>query len=172
MNFRSRCLIVIAALASSPASAHITLENRQAPVGAAYKAVFVVPHGCAGSATIRLRVKIPEGVIVTEAEPKSGWNLETVKGKYAAEYDHQGAKVSEGVQEVAWSGGRLPDKTREEFVVNAFLTDGLTPNSMLYFPVVQECEQGVSRWIEIPAEGEHSHEGKRPVPGVKLLPKP
>jgi uncharacterized protein YcnI len=76
-------------LAAWPASAHVTLENRQAPVGAAYKAVFVVAHGCAGSATIELRVKIPEGVIVTEVEPKSGWNLETVKGKYAAEYDHQ-----------------------------------------------------------------------------------
>jgi uncharacterized protein YcnI len=172
MNFRPRCLIVIAVLAAWPASAHVTLENRQAPVGAAYKAVFVVPHGCAGSATIKLRVKIPEGVIVTEAEPKSGWNLETVKGKYAAEYDYQGGKVSEGVQEVAWSRGKLPDKTREEFVVDAFLTDSLMPDSTLYFPVVQECEQGVSRWIEIPAEGEHSHEGKWPAPGVKLLPKP
>ncbi|TDM67946.1 hypothetical protein CEE99_13615, partial [Lactobacillus crispatus] len=45
-----------------------------------------------------------------------------------------------------------------------------------YFPVVQECEQGVSRWIDIPAEGQggggHEHGSKTPAPGVKLLPKP
>ena len=37
--------------------------------------------------------------------------------------------------------------------MNTYLTGNLKPNSMLYFPVVQECEQGVSRWIEIPAQG-------------------
>ena len=172
MYFRSRYLIIVAVLAASAASAHVMLDSGPASIGMAYQAVFVVPHGCAGSATIKLSIKIPEGVIAVEPVPKSGWKVETVKGKYAAEYDYQGAKVSEGVQEVVWSGGRLPDKTREEFVVNTFLTDGLSPNSMLYFPVVQECEQGISRWIEIPAEGEHSHDGKRPAPGVKLLPKP
>jgi uncharacterized protein YcnI len=45
---------------------------------------------------------------------------------------------------------------------------------MLYFPVVQECEQGVSRWIDIPAAGNaaHSHDSKSPAPGVKLMAKP
>ena len=60
---------------------------------------------------------------------------------------------SEGVKEVVWSGGKLPDDNYDEFVISTFLTDGLKPNTTLYFPVVQECEQGVSRWIEIPAEG-------------------
>ncbi len=35
----------------APASAHVLLEGKQAAVGAGYKAVFVVPHGCKGSAT-------------------------------------------------------------------------------------------------------------------------
>ena len=49
----------------------------------------------------------------------------------------------------------------------------MKPNSMLYFPVVQECEQGVSRWIDIPKDGEaHGHGSKSPAPGVKLMPKP
>ena len=43
---------------------------------------------------------------------------------------------------------------------------------MLYFPVVQECEQGVSRWIDIPADPAHAHDSKSPAPGVKLIPKP
>jgi uncharacterized protein YcnI len=158
-----------ALLAATPAGAHVLLEGKQAAIGAEYKAVFVVPHGCAGSPTIKLRVQIPEGVIATEAAPVDGWNVETVKGKYAAEYDYKGAKISEGIKEVAWSGGKLPDKTRQEFAIATYLTGELKPNTTLYFPVVQECEQGVSRWIEIPPDGAtHSHEGKWPAPGVKL----
>jgi uncharacterized protein YcnI len=163
------CLIFLALLATSPASAHVFLEGKQAAIGADYKAVFVVPHGCEGSATIKLRVQIPEGAIATEAKPIDGWQVDTVKGKYASEYDVKGAKVSEGIKEVAWSGGKLPDKTRQDFVIETYLTDNLKPNTTLYFPVVQECEQGVSRWIEIPPEGAaHAHEGKWPAPGVKL----
>jgi uncharacterized protein YcnI len=168
MNIRYSVLIA-ATLVAAPASAHVFLEGKQAAVGADYKAVFVVPHGCAGSSTIKLRVQIPEGVIATEAKPIDGWQVDTVKGKYASEYDVKGAKVSEGIKEVAWSGGKLPDKTRQDFVIEAYLTDSLKPNTTLYFPVVQECEQGVSRWIEIPPEGAtHAHEGKWPAPGVKL----
>ncbi len=173
MTIRFSALIAAGLLMSSAASAHILLEGKQAAVGADYKAVFVVPHGCAGSATIKLRVQIPEGVIVSQALPKAGWDLETTNGKYAGEYDYRGAKASEGIKEVAWSGGKVLDKTREEFVIETFLTNGLKPDTTLYFPVVQECEQGISRWIEISRDGAtHSHEGKWPAPGVKLAPKP
>src|ERR1700722_4204233 len=103
-------LAAIAALAASPAAAHVTLENREAPVAAPYKAIFVVPHGCAGSATIKLRVQIPEGVIASEPAPKPGWTVAVVKGKYAADYDYQGGKISEGIKEVVWSGGRQPPR--------------------------------------------------------------
>jgi periplasmic copper chaperone A len=164
---------VIAASAGSSASAHITLEHREAMVGSSYKAVFAVPHGCAGSATIKIRVQIPEGVIAVKPMPKPGWNVETIKGKYAADYDLYGAKLSEGVKEVVWSGGKLADDNYDEFVLSTFLTGGLKPNTTLYFPVVQECEQGVSRWIDIPADGNatHAHDSKSPAPGVKLMPK-
>lgn len=71
---------------------------------------------------------------------------------------------------MAWSGGKLPDKTRREFVIKTYLTGGLKPNTTLYFPVVQECEQGVSRWIEVPPDGAApSQQGKWPAPGVKLI---
>jgi periplasmic copper chaperone A len=162
-------ILIAALLVISPVSAHVLLQGKQAGVGTDYKAVFVVPHGCSGSPTTKLRVQIPEGVIATAAKPVDGWNVETVKGKYSGEYDYNGAKVSEGIKEVAWSGGKLADKTRQEFVIETWLAGSLKPDTTLYFPVVQECEQGVSRWIEIPPDGAtHSHEGKWPAPGVKL----
>lgn len=165
---------IAAALLASPAFAHVGLEPKQATVGSSYKAVFAVPHGCAGSATTKIRVQIPEGVIAAKPMPKAGWEVEAVNGKYATEYDFHGNKVSEGVKEVVWSGGKLPDHQYDEFVVSTFITDGMKPNTTLYFPVVQECEKGVSRWIDIPKEGEaHGHgSSKSPAPGVKLMAKP
>ena len=172
-----RNLVVLVAgivIAASPASAHISLEGKQAAIGSSYKAVFAVPHGCAGSATIKIRVQIPEGVIAVKPMPKAGWNVEAINGKYAGEYDYHGMKFSEGVKEVVWSGGKLPDHNYDEFVLSTFLTAGLKPDTTLYFPVVQECEQGTSRWIDIPAEGAagHGRDSKSPAPGVKLIAKP
>jgi uncharacterized protein YcnI len=164
--------VAVAVLAAAPAFGHITLEGREATIGASYKAVFVVPHGCAGSATTKIRVQIPEGVIGVKPMPKAGWSVEAIKGKYASEYDFHGAKLSEGVKEVVWSGGKLPDDFYDEFVVRTFLTNTLKPGAMLYFPVVQECEQGVSRWIDIPADPAHAHDSKSLAPGVKLIAKP
>jgi uncharacterized protein YcnI len=161
-----------ATLAASPANAHVTVENRQASPGSYYKLVFAVPHGCAGSATIKIRVQIPEGVIAVKPMPKPGWTIETVKGKYAASYENHGATISEGVKEVTWSGGKLADDNYDEFVAATYLTAALKPNTTLYFPVVQECEQGTSRWIDIPQEGKPAHDSKSPAPGVKLIPKP
>jgi len=46
-----------------------------------------------------------------------------------------------------------------------------SPGKTIYFPVVQECEKVVHRWIEIPTGG-HSHdEASEPAPGLRLLPK-
>ena len=65
-------------------AAHIRpFEARQAPVGAPYKAVISIPHGCDGSATTRVRVLIPEGVISVKPMPKPGWSIETKRGAYA-----------------------------------------------------------------------------------------
>ena len=113
----------------------------------------MVPHGCAGSATVKIRVQIPEGVIAVKPMPKPGWSVEAIKGKYAAELDNHGAKSSEGVKEVVCSGGKLTDDNYDEFVISTILTASLKPNTMLYFPVVQECEQGGSGWIDIPPAG-------------------
>jgi uncharacterized protein YcnI len=43
-----------------------------------------------------------------------------------------------------------------------------TPGATLYFPVVQECEHGVTRWIEIPEPGKTSRDYKEPAPALRL----
>ena len=60
---------------SAPSSAHVTLEQREAPVNAVYKAVARVPHGCEGAATLKVRIQIPEGVVNVKPMPKADWSL-------------------------------------------------------------------------------------------------
>lgn len=172
-TIRGRLLLAAAlALVAVPAAAHVTLETREAAVGSTYKAVLRVPHGCEGKPTNVVRVKIPEGVIAVKPMPKPGWTLEKVKGTYAASYDYYGTPMTEGVTEIVWSGGNLGDDEYDEFVFRAFLTPGLTPDTTLYFPVVQECPDGATeRWIEIPAPGKDADDYESPAPGVKLVPK-
>src|SRR3974377_678398 len=151
--FRTTFAVLIAAAAALPASAafaHITLENQQSPVGASYKAVLRVPHGCAGSATTAIKVRIPEGFADVKPMPKPGWKLEVPRGKYEAPTRVRGVSVNEGVTEVDWSGGNLPDAYYDEFVLTGYVGDEAKAGDIMYFRVVQECEKGVNRWIEIP----------------------
>jgi uncharacterized protein YcnI len=167
--FRTLLVGILGAMTGS-ALAHVTLEQREAPVGSTYKAVLRVPHGCDGTATTAIRVRIPEGVIGIKPMPKPGWKLELVSGKYPRSYTLRGANVSEGVTEVRWSAGNLPDAFYDEFVFTGAITDELKEGSTIYFPVVQECEKGVHRWIEIPSAQKNA-EPEDPAPGLKLLPK-
>jgi periplasmic copper chaperone A len=161
-------------LFSCTAFAHVTLETAQAQVGAGYKAVLQVGHGCAGSPTTAIRIRIPEGVIAVKPMPKPGWKLEVVTGKYPRTYNlAHGAKLSEGVTEVSWSGGNLPEAYYDEFVFTATIAADMKPGQSVYFPTVQQCEKGVHRWIEIPAAGAQGHGGAgEPAPGLLLVPPP
>jgi uncharacterized protein YcnI len=157
------------------ALAHVTLERQETPVGASYKAVLKVSHGCKGSPTTAIRVRLPAGVIAVKPMPKPGWQLAIVTGKYPAPYTLRGAQVSEGVTEIAWSGGKLLDAHYDEFVFTSVIAAELKPNHTIHFPVVQACEAGVHRWIEIP-KNKHSQDGHgddsaEPAPGLRLLPK-
>jgi uncharacterized protein YcnI len=163
---------VLGADGASIAFAHITLENQQAAVGASYKAVLRVPHGCEGSATVAVRVRIPDGFLEVKPMPKPGWKLDVVHGKYQKPMSVRGTSVTEGVTEVDWSGGNLPDAYYDEFVLTGFIGDEAPAGQTMYFPVVQECQKGTNRWIEIPAaDGAPAGGAAEPAAALKLLPK-
>ena len=122
-------------LAPSAVLAHVTLEQQQAPVGTPYKIVLRVPHGCGDSATIRLSVQIPEGVIAIKPMMKPGWQIAATRGAYSKTYSYfHGAKFTEGVKEVTWSGGKLPDAFYDEFVLSAFIAGEALAGTDAVFP--------------------------------------
>jgi uncharacterized protein YcnI/copper(I)-binding protein len=153
------------------AMAHVSLETKQAPLGASYKAVFSVPHGCDGSPTTEVRVDIPEGVIAVKPMPKPGWTLSLKKGDYARSYAfHHGAAKKAGVKQVTWSGGELPDEYFDQFVVSSFIAGELAADSKLAFPVTQKCANGKElAWTEVAAEGQDAHSLEHPAPQLMLV---
>ena len=163
-------VFVLGAVAGmSAACAHPGLETKEAKIGASYKAVIKIPHGCQTSATTKVRVQIPEGVIAVKPMPKPGWIIAMVRGPYAQSYPYyHGAVLTEGVREIVWSGS-LPDDHFDEFVFSGFLADSLQADTMLYFPIYQDCEKGSHAWIEVPAAGQSAQQLASPAVAVKLL---
>ena len=151
-----------------PAHAHATLAVTEAAPGGGYRGVVRVGHGCDGSPTTRLTVRVPDGVLAVKPMPKPGWTLETRRGAYARPQMLWGKPVTEGVTEVTWTG-RLDDAHYDEFVFASQLSGALATGTTLYFPVVQECERGAANWVEIPKDGEDPHALKGPAPGVRLV---
>jgi uncharacterized protein YcnI len=80
----------------------------------------------------------------------------------------RGTSVNEGVTEVDWSGGNLPDAYYDEFVLNGYIGDEAPAGQTMYFRIVQDCKKGANHWIEIPGAGKEPAE---PAAGLKLLPK-
>ncbi len=148
-----------------PAYAHVTLEVAEAAIGSTYKAVVRVPHGCAGEATNVVRVQIPEGFFAVKPMPKAGWTLEVVTGPYEGSYDNHGTAVTEGVKEIVWSGGDLPDAFYDEFVFRGTFAASLQPGTF-YFPTVQECATTEEAWIDVSG----AEDAEMPAPSLELLP--
>lgn len=138
-------------VAALPASAHVTLETPDAKPGAYYKAVLKVGHGCSGSPTTALSVDVPDGLVTAKPQPKPGWTLDIVSGAYGQGYQMHGKSVTEGTRRITWSGGSLPEGQYDEFVFVAYLPTELAGQA-IPVPVVQTCQSGEHRWVEVAAK--------------------
>ena len=154
LSLLSCCLLV-----ASPVAAHVGFIKRQVALATSIDLTLRVPHGCEGSPTLRLRMRIPRAVASVRPQPKEGWSV---------------AQTGEGgAREVIWSGV-LPDKQTGEFSFAITLDAAAKAGDTIHFPIVQECARGVSRWIDVkgaepPAEERHD-ESSAPAPAIKLLP--
>lgn len=149
---------------ATPAFAHISLAEKEAEAGSTFRAVLVVGHGCAGEATTAVRVQVPDGFYNVKPMPKPGWELETSIGPYDQPFENHGTQLTEGVKEVRWSGGNLPDDQFDEFTLRG--TFGGDVDGAVHFPVLQECGDTEDAWIDTSGE----HDAEFPAPAVNVVP--
>lgn len=168
MRITAPAAILAAALAAGSAAAHVTASQNQAAAGQFFTTSFRVPHGCNGTPTIAVRIKVPDGVVAVKPQMKPGWIIAITKRTLdkPVEIGH-GVSVREVVDEIAWRGGPLPDAYYDEFGLTMRIVGAA--GTTLWFPTVQECEQGVNRWIEIPSSGQRWGDLNAPAPFVKII---
>jgi uncharacterized protein YcnI len=166
-----RAAAAAVALLAAAAHAHIALEYQVAPAASSYKASFKVGHGCSGSATREISVRIPEGVRGARPMPKAGWDISIERQKLAVPYQSDGRTVSEDVVRITWTA-----RTREDMLPHAwydeFVLVGQLPAKAgtLYWPVSQVCEEGRIDWTEMPQAGQKASALKSPAPALEVLP--
>lgn len=167
IRFFSRAAVAAAVLTAfaAPVFAHATLEVREAKIGSTYKAIVRIPHGCGTEATNVVRVQIPEGFYNVKPMPKAGWTLETVTGPYAQSYENHGTTLTEGVKEIVWKDGNLPNEWYDEFVFRGTFAGTLEPGTF-YFPTIQECANGEEAWIDVSGD----ENAEMPAPSLELVP--
>ena len=159
------------AAGASPAFPHIVLENKSAPASSSYKAVFLVGHGCQGSATTGVSVQIPTGFLGAKPYPKAGWTVSTQLGQLAKPYDSHGKRITENVTVVSWKAATkeaaLPDAFFDEFVLRGKLPESAGP---LWFKVLQTCDNGSNDWSDVPASGTSTQGLKFPAVLLEIQP--
>jgi periplasmic copper chaperone A len=115
---------------AAPAGAHVKPNKAKAKAGSRQEIRFTIEHGCNGSPTTKLTIKLPKGVTVPVPTKRTGWT------------------ASVTADTVIWSGGTLGAKTKGEFGLT--MTFPNTRGVTLGFPMVQTCKTGTVRWIEGP----------------------
>jgi periplasmic copper chaperone A len=154
------------ALAGS-AGAHITANPGEAPSDGYATVSFEVPHGCEESPTTQVRIQIPPSVPSVTPGVHPLWDVSTKEGKKERVELH-GETITRGVSEVTYTAKRpLPPDRLDSFPISLKLPAGEEGES-IYFPAIQHCEKGQTRWIQIPAEGESAEELEEPAPAVVL----
>lgn len=156
-----------ACFTTAAAQAHVGVTPAEVPGGQTTLIGFGIGHGCDAAATIAVRMQIPEGVISVQPVAKPGWDITITRGTYATPQMNGETQVTEGVTMIEWTGGNLPNAWYDQFWIRARVATSVDPHTMMWFPVVQECEGGgVNRWISVPVEGQP--EPDEPTPGFMV----
>lgn len=169
MNLKKKIvsgLVALSVLAMpAAAAAHVTVSPEESPSEGYAMLTFTVPHGCDAAATDSVRIQMPPQVISATPGVVAGWTIKTKEGKLPRPSEMHGEKVTEGVREVTWTGGPLPDGQLQQFPLSvAFAGD---EGEKAEFKVLQGCVNGAeTAWIQAtPASGE---EPEHPAPTVTL----
>ena len=135
------------------AHAHIEPDPSEAQAGDTVTVGFTVEHGCDGSPTIEIEMRLADGITAATPEPLDGWD-ESID-----------TETDGDTLVVTFTGGVLDPDTAGTFDVTMTLPP--TPDATIYFPFVQHCEVGEIRWIGIPDEP--GDELDEPAPAMDLI---
>lgn len=164
MNVRAAPIAaVVAFLVLVPAAAaHVTLNPPEWEAGGFARFAVRVPNERDNANTTRVAVKFPEQVLSASFQPVEGWRRTVKMARLDQPIEEEGERITERIDTVTWSGGRIRPGEFQEFGVS-FQVPEVEPGTELAFPSVQGYSNGdVVRWIGPPDADE-------PAPIVMVL---
>ena len=153
---------VAAALTLAPAAAaHVTLNPGEWEAGGFARFAIRVPNERDGAATTRVTLKFPEQILSASFQPVEGWRRQVKMVQLDEPIDDEGEQITERIDTVTWSGGRIRPGEFQEFGVSFQVPE--EPGAALAFPAVQRYSDGeVVRWIG-------PEDADEPAPAVTVL---
>jgi uncharacterized protein YcnI len=154
---------LLATLVLAPAaSAHVTLNPPEWEAGGFARFAIRVPNERDNADTTRVTVKFPEQVLSASFQPIEGWRRTVKMARLDQPIEEEGERITERIDTVTWSGGRIRPGEFQEFGVS-FQVPEVDPETELAFPSLQRYSNGeVVRWIG-PADADE------PAPIVAVL---
>ncbi|GAA2609174.1 YcnI family protein [Actinomadura fulvescens] len=162
-------LVSVLGLATA-ASAHVTVNPREAEQGAYAKVAFRVPNERDDASTTKVQVDLPmdHPLASVSVRPVPGWTIKVEKAKLKTPLKAHGAELTEAVSRITWSGGKIEPGQFQEFDVS--MGQLPTDTDRLVFKAEQTYSGGeVVKWDQETKDGQE--EPEHPAPVLKLIPK-
>lgn len=152
-----------------PAAAHVGLTADTYAAGSTAMVTFAFSHGCGESPTTSLAIQIPEEFTTVLPVYAPGWHIEVEMETLATPVaGSHGQQITERPAVITFTADE-PIETGIYAMVTLRVTipEGLEGET-ISFPVIQGCSEDENAWIEIPQDGQDSHDLESPAPSMTI----
>ena len=158
-------MVVAALLGPAPvAAAHVTINPPEWEAEGFARFAVRVPNERDGADTTKVTMQFPDQVLSASFQPVEGWRRTVKMASLDEPLEIEGERVTEKIDTVTWSGGRIRPGEFQEFGISFQVPD--EPGTDLAFPAVQTYSNGeVVRWIG-------PEDADEPAPRVTVLEAP
>jgi uncharacterized protein YcnI len=157
--------------AATPASAHVTVNPREATQGGYTRVAFRVPTESDTASTTKLEVFLPEDSPIASVStmPVSGWTVAVERKPPTRPVSGEGGQPAEVVSKITWTAAAAAAVRPGQFQEFPVSLGPLPEADRLVFKALQTYSDGsVVRWIEEPVDG--GQEPENPAPVLALAP--
>ncbi|WP_435204573.1 YcnI family copper-binding membrane protein [Micromonospora sp. bgisy143] len=154
---------------AGPASAHVTVNPKEATQGGYARVAFRVPNESDTASTTKLEVVLPENAPVGSVStiPVPGWTVATEKRKVDPPIEVHGSQLTEAVSKITWTATGDAAVKPGQFQEFGVSMGPLPKVESMVFKTLQTYSDGnVARWIDEPQPG--GEEPEKPAPVLTL----
>ncbi|RKP05569.1 hypothetical protein THASP1DRAFT_25953 [Thamnocephalis sphaerospora] len=158
MKFFTAAFAAVAAAAL--VDAHISITPPTVAPNTYTSLAFRIPHGCDGSPTKQIEIKIPTNTSSVKGQHIPGWVVTTTTRPLEVPFTSDGKLVNTTVDTVTWSAdpagnNTLPDSAFMDFAITIKTPSKGDDSGKVFFPIAQTCVNGSSNWTETGANSAH-----------------